>query len=92
MLQKNAITIFIILAAGLFTAQSHAVQRAHVSASAGSDTNAATGCTATAPCRFFQPAMSVVDNNGEVIALDSGGYGAGNADTVVSVTDSTITS
>jgi hypothetical protein len=78
MLQKNIIPLFIALAAGFFTAQAHAVQRAHVSALAGSDANTATGCTVTAPCRFFQAAMSVVDTNGELVALDSGGYGAVN--------------
>jgi hypothetical protein len=53
-----------------------AVQRTHVSAATGSDSNTATNCTAAAPCRFFQAALSVTDPNGEVIVLDSGGYGA----------------
>ncbi len=56
--------------------QSHAVQRTHVSAAFGSDANTASNCTAAAPCRFFQAAMTVTDNNGEVVVLDSGGYGA----------------
>ena len=56
--------------------RAEAVQRTHVSAAFGSDANTATGCTATAPCRFFQAAMAVTDNNGEVVVLDSGGYGA----------------
>ena len=56
--------------------QAHAVQRTHVSAAFGNDANTATNCTAAAPCRFFQSAMTVTDNNGEVIVLDSGGYGA----------------
>ncbi len=56
--------------------QSQAVQRTHVSAAVGSDANTATNCTAAAPCRFFQAAMSVTDTNGEVVVLDSGGYGA----------------
>ena len=55
---------------------SYAVQRTHVSAAIGNDANTATNCTADAPCRFFQAAMTVTDNNGEVIVLDSGGYGA----------------
>jgi hypothetical protein len=58
------------------TPPAEAVQRTHVSAAFGSDTNTASNCTAVAPCRFFQAAMSVTDNNGEVIVLDSGGYGA----------------
>jgi hypothetical protein len=60
----------------LAATQAHAVQRTHVSAAIGDDSNTATGCTVVAPCRFFQAAMTVTDNNGEVVVLDSGGYGA----------------
>jgi hypothetical protein len=63
-------------ASALTSTQAQAVQRAHVSAAFGSDANTATNCTAAAPCRFFAAAMTVTDNNGEVIVLDSGGYGA----------------
>ena len=63
------------VAATFISLQAEAVQRTHVSAAFGSDSNTATNCTATAPCRFFQAAMSVTDINGEVIVLDSGGYG-----------------
>jgi len=38
----------------------------------GSDANP---CARTAPCRTFQHAHDVVDANGEVLALDSAGYG-----------------
>jgi hypothetical protein len=86
MFQKNAIAVFITLAAGLLTTQAHAVQRAHVSALAGTDANTATGCTVPAPCRTFQAAISVVDTNGEVVALDSGGYGAVNITKSISLT------
>jgi hypothetical protein len=58
------------------TFQVHAAQRTHVSAAIGTDTNTATGCTPAAPCRTFQAAMAVTDPNGEVVVLDSGGYGA----------------
>jgi Right handed beta helix region len=57
-------------------AQAHAVQRAHVSASFGTDANTASNCTVLAPCRTFQAAIKVTDTNGEVIVLDSGEYGA----------------
>ena len=56
--------------------QAQAVQRTHVSAAFGSDANTATNCAAAAPCRFFTAAMTVTNSNGEVIVLDSGGYGA----------------
>src|SRR5215469_8886866 len=48
------------------------VQRTFVSGS-GSDGNP---CSRTSPCRTFTQALSVTNPGGEVIALDSAGYGA----------------
>jgi len=42
-------------------------------ASYGSDAN---GCTVVAPCRSFTTAIGHTDSGGEVIVLDSAGYGA----------------
>jgi hypothetical protein len=42
----------------------------------GSDANAASNCPATNPCRTFQGAYNVTSPGGEIIALDSSGYGA----------------
>ena len=66
----------IAVATTFISLQAQAVQRTHVSAAFGSDANTATNCAAAAPCRFFTAAMTVTDPNGEVIVLDSGGYGA----------------
>lgn len=71
-----AFALSIAATSALVPTLTHAVQRTHVSAAFGADANTATNCTAVAPCRFFQAAMTVTDNNGEVIVLDSGGYGA----------------
>jgi hypothetical protein len=49
-----------------------AAQRTYV-ASYGSD---AAGCTLTAPCRQFNAAVALTDPDGEVIVLDSAGYGS----------------
>jgi hypothetical protein len=49
-----------------------AAQRTFV-ATTGSDTAA---CSAVSPCRSFTKAMSVTDVGGEVVVLESGGYGA----------------
>ena len=51
------------------------VQRAYVSALTGNDANTATDCQATAPCRWFAGAISVVASGGEIVAMDSGAYG-----------------
>jgi len=43
--------------------------------SAGNDSNTATNCARTAPCKTFAAAYSVTQAGGEIIALDSVGYG-----------------
>jgi hypothetical protein len=73
-------TIALLLAATVASAlaitEAHAVQRTFVSAATGVDTHTSAGCTAVAPCRSFQAAMTRTDPNGEVVVLDSGGYDA----------------
>ena len=61
--------------AAAFALPAQAAQRAYVK-STGSDANTATGCTLAAPCRGFTAAHSVVDPDGEIVALDAAGYGA----------------
>jgi Right handed beta helix region len=78
MSRTHALALLLATVAALASPQAHAVQRTHVSAAFGSDANTATNCSAAAPCRFFQAAMLVTDTNGEVVVLDSGGYGAVN--------------
>ena len=58
----------------IITTAAHAVapQRTFV-ASYGKDTDP---CSLTAPCRGFQAAINAVAPSGEVVALDSAGYGA----------------
>jgi Right handed beta helix region len=59
--------------AGLFLLAAPAsAQRVFVSARNGSDLNP---CTIAAPCRTFGQAIATVTAGGEVIVLDSGGYG-----------------
>lgn len=61
---------------GLFSAAlAHATaQRAFV-ATTGADANTAFNCSLVNPCRGFAAAVGVTNVNGEVVALDSGGYG-----------------
>jgi Right handed beta helix region len=66
----------IVLATSFATSKAHAAQRTFVSAATGVDTHTTAGCTAVAPCRNFQAAMTRTDPNGEVVVLDSGGYDA----------------
>src|SRR5207302_10656614 len=47
-------------------------QRTFVSAATGND---ASPCTRTAPCRNFAAAIAQTASGGEVVVLDSGGYG-----------------
>jgi hypothetical protein len=41
----------------------------------GVDTNTSVNCGPTAPCRTFSAALSVTGSGGEVVVLNSGGYG-----------------
>ena len=59
-------------------------QRTFVSVD-GFDANTATNCGRLEPCRTFGAAMSVTNAGGEIVALDSGGYGAFTIDRPVSV-------
>jgi Right handed beta helix region len=60
--------------ATLTTTSAHAVQRTFV-ASFGADANTTANCSLAAPCRGFAAAQTVTDNNGEIVVLDSAGYG-----------------
>lgn len=61
------ISLVLLVATG-----ANAAQRTFVS-TGGFDTNP---CSLTAPCRGFAQALTVTDAGGEVVVLDSGGYGA----------------
>jgi hypothetical protein len=50
------------------------VLRAFVSGT-GADANTATNCAQSAPCKTFNAAIAVVTPGGELIALDTAGYG-----------------
>ena len=58
--------------------------RTHVSNS-GSDANAAFSCDAAHPCRTFATALSVTTPGGEILAVDSSGYGKVEIDRSVSI-------
>jgi hypothetical protein len=72
---------------GLLLVGEHAsatgAQRTFVSAQHGDDLNA---CTPAAPCRTFAHAISLTAYAGEVIAVDSGGYGAFTISGAISIT------
>jgi hypothetical protein len=59
----------LVLTASFASAQ---IKRTFVSAQLGNDANT---CVPTSPCRNFLRAITAVDPGGEVIVLDSGGYG-----------------
>lgn len=65
----------------ILCADADAAQRTFV-ASTGNDANA---CSLTAPCRSFAAALTHTDPSGEVIVLDSAGYGPVNIAQSVSI-------
>lgn len=83
--RRSHAVLLLVATSALLATPAHAVQRAFV-ASFGSDANAATNCGFTAPCRSFAAAVPVVDPGGEVLALDSIGYGAVTIDRSITIT------
>jgi hypothetical protein len=65
--------LFLTLLLIAVAADVSAAQRTFVSAANGDDANP---CTRALPCRSFTAALLLTDADGEVIAVDSGGYGA----------------
>jgi hypothetical protein len=69
---KGYRVVFTLLAFSAFFPLSAQGQRTFVSAQHGSDANP---CSVTLPCRTFGAAIAAVPAGGEVLVLDSGGYG-----------------
>jgi hypothetical protein len=67
----SALSLAVVAAGALHASAGVAAQRTFV-ASAGDDTGS---CTNPAPCRTFAAAILQTDPGGEIIALDSAGYG-----------------
>lgn len=61
-----------------------AAQRTFVSTT-GNDANTAANCSLASPCRSFGSALTVTVPNGEIVVLDSGGYGRVTIDRSVSI-------
>lgn len=61
-----------------------AAQRSFV-ATYGLDTNVAASCSTSSPCRGLPAALSVTDTGGEIVVLNSGGYGPVSIDKSVSI-------
>jgi hypothetical protein len=71
MVKSSAVRVLMLLV--VFSAgAAEAAQRTFVSAGSGSDANP---CTRALPCRSFGAAIGQTDAGGEVVVLDSGGYG-----------------
>jgi hypothetical protein len=66
--------LFFASVSTLASSHTYAAQRAFV-ASYGTDVNTAANCSLASPCRGFAAAATVTDANGEIIVLDSAGYG-----------------
>jgi hypothetical protein len=71
MVHSSAVRVLMLLVL-VSPAAADAAQRTFVSAGSGSDANP---CTRAFPCRSFGAAIGQTDAGGEVVVLDSGGYG-----------------
>ena len=74
MLMKSSAVYLLATVCSILVTPAQAVQRAFV-ASYGSDSNVTSNCPVNLPCRWFRTAVTVVDPNGEVVALDTAPYG-----------------
>lgn len=72
--QAGRVVAAIALSSLCTLAAAAGVQRAFV-ASTGNDANVASNCSLALPCRSFAVAIPVVQPDGELIILDSAGYG-----------------
>jgi hypothetical protein len=75
-----------VLVAVAVCAPVHAASNRTFVASYGNDANAATNCALGAPCRTFAGALAATNAGGEILALDSAGYGPVTIDRSVSIT------
>jgi hypothetical protein len=82
-MKRSTLLTVLSLISGLFCAgDGFAAARTFVSTANGNDANS---CTASLPCRSFGAALLLTDPDGEIIALDSGGYGTVNITQPVSL-------
>jgi len=82
---RNLSYALVLAALAVCNSASASANRTFVSAQHGVDLNSALGCSAAAPCRTFGVALGVTNPGGEIIAIDSGGYGPFVIDRSVSV-------
>src|SRR5215211_3086451 len=87
----GCIALFVLALASSSLAYAVAPQRTFVSAQQGNDANqtAVPPCAVTLPCRNFDAAITAVRAGGEVVALDSGGYGTVTISKAVTLTGPT---
>jgi hypothetical protein len=72
---RDLAQLVVALAVALTASAAHAIaQRTFVSPN-GFDTNTTANCSLVAPCRSFGAAITVTNTDGEIIVLDSAGYG-----------------
>lgn len=74
MKKSNQVLGISLIALGLASGNALAAQRTFVSI-LGSDSNTASSCGNSTPCRGFAAAMTVTDTGGEIVVQTSGGYG-----------------
>jgi Right handed beta helix region len=76
-------TVLVVLPVAIAAATTvHAAQRTFVS-TLGQDVNA---CSLASPCRGFAKALTATDPDGEIVVLDSGGYGPVSVNKNVTIT------
>ena len=73
-MNRHSLACLTVVAGVLWCGAAEAVPQAFVQ-SDGSDGNTRRDCTIAKPCRTFAAAMTVVDDGGEIVALDADDFG-----------------
>jgi len=79
-------TLAVTAAALVFCVQGRALSSRTFVSTTGNDSNVALNCSATSNCRTLNTALSVTSPGGEVVVLDTGGYGPAEIVQAVTVT------
>jgi len=69
-----------------FTTTAHASANRTFVSTTGNDSNVSVNCSQSENCRSFGAALAVTNSGGEIIVVDSGGYGAATISQPVTIT------
>ncbi len=86
MLRRTLVPATVALLTLLASVEATATAQRTFVATTGNDANVAANCSLVSPCRSFGAALGVTDPGGELVVVDSGGYGRVTIDKNIAIT------